>query len=75
MNATQQILPFYSFLFSETEFNIYGTHDEPLFLVNDIVCKLLGMDKINRDWFFRENKENTQFVARCELLTCPDDIQ
>ena len=58
MNAIQEILPFYSFLFSETEFQIYGTYDEPLFLVNDIVCKVLGLVKINGDWFFRENKEN-----------------
>jgi hypothetical protein len=69
MNATQEIFPFYSFLFSETEFQIYGTHDEPLFLVSDIVCKLLGMEEINRDRFFRDNKENTQFVMRCLINT------
>ena len=40
------------FLFQGREFKVYGTNENPLFLVNDIVCGLLGLEKINKDWFF-----------------------
>ncbi len=33
--------------FDNMDIKIYGTQHDPLFLVNDIVCGLLGNNKIN----------------------------
>lgn len=46
---------------------MYGSNENPLFLVNDIICELLGMEKINRDRFFRDNKEDERYVMRLEI--------
>ena len=62
------------FLFQEREFKVYGTNENPLFLVNDIVCELLGLDKINSDRFFRDNKGNDRYVMRCQIDTSSPEL-
>ena len=51
-------LPIHSFLFNSTEFKVYGTHEEPLFLVNDVACGLLGARDITADRFFADYKSD-----------------
>ena len=33
------------------------------------------MEKINRDWFFREHKNDERYVMRCAFRTSSPDLQ
>jgi len=70
-----QILQIHQFLFNEKPFEIYGTEDEPLFLVNDIICGILGFEKISWNNFFIENKENPDIVISCQFDRCSVSLQ
>ena len=44
--------------FDNMDIKIYGTQHDPLFLVNDIVCGLLGMDRPSDNRFFKDHKQD-----------------
>lgn len=75
MNKSIDSLPVHSFLFNSAEFNVYGTNEEPLFLVNDVVCGLLGMDRPLSNHFFRDNRVDCKYIHRCCFSTAPQEIQ
>ena len=75
MNTTANILPVSHLLFQEREFKVYGTNENPLFLVNDIVCGLLEMGQTTDNQFFRDNRENQKYVNVWGFPICPEDIQ
>ena len=56
------ILPVTSLMFSGKQFKVYGTNEEPLFLVNDIVCVLLNARDIYDNQFFRDSKQNPKYT-------------
>lgn len=61
-------------LFQGLQFKIYGNYYSPLFLVNDIVCGLLGMRDIANNQFFRDNRNNIKYVTTPEFTECPPDV-
>ena len=50
---------------------VYGTKEEPLFLVNDIICGIIGMNRPSDNQFFRDNRENDGFVKMWRFPTPP----
>jgi prophage antirepressor-like protein len=62
-------------LFHNQQFKIYGTAEEPLFLVNDIVCGLLGARDITNNQFFNDHSGFAKYVTTLEFPGCSIDIQ
>ena len=46
VEAFNLIMPTQNSIFKERDIQIYGSHTNPLFLVNDILCKMLGYGDI-----------------------------
>jgi hypothetical protein len=74
LDRQRDMLSVQHMLFQNTEFKIYGTKDEPLFLVNDIICDLLGMDRPTDNRFFRDSRENNAYVNLCQFATSPPEL-
>ena len=68
-------LPIHSFLFNSAEFKVYGTHENPLFLVNDVVCNLLEMKKVGDNQFFKDHKADERYVLRGEIPSSSPELQ
>ncbi len=68
-------LPIHRFMFNSNEFNVYGSHEEPLFLVNDVICKLLGMKNICDNNFFRDKREDTRYIKSWDYTMSPIYLQ
>ncbi len=68
------VLPTQYSLFKSRGIEIYGTFENPLFLVNDIVCRLLEYDSIAKCHFFDENRENVKYVMTSTSSLCSSEL-
>jgi prophage antirepressor-like protein len=51
---------------------VYGNHRDPLFLVNDVICDILGMSEPKDNRFFRDNRQDTRYVMISQIgRSCP----